>query len=58
MPFAPAVVERMMNVQEVLLKAISGQLTWLEAEDILGWPPRTLRFISRSICLPRTANHI
>ena len=43
MPFAPAVVERTMKVQEVLMKAVSGQLTWLEAEDILGWQPRTLR---------------
>ena len=43
MPFAPAVVERMMKVQEVLMQAISGQLTWLQAEDILGWRPRTLR---------------
>jgi hypothetical protein len=43
MPVAPAVVERTMKVQEVLMKAISGQLTWLEAEDILGWQPRTLR---------------
>jgi hypothetical protein len=32
-----------MKVQEVLMQAISGQLTWLEAEDILGWRPRTLR---------------
>ena len=43
MPYAPAVVERTMKVQEVLMQAISGQLTWLEAEDILGWQPRTLR---------------
>ena len=43
MPFAPAVVERTMKVQEVLMQAISGQLTWLEAENILGWQPRTLR---------------
>src|SRR6266849_11084681 len=43
MPFAPAVVERTMKVQEVLMQAISGQLTWLQAEDILGWRPRTLR---------------
>ena len=33
MPFAPAVVERTMKVQEVLMQAISGQLTWLQAED-------------------------
>ena len=25
------------------MQAISGQLTWLQAEDILGWRPRTLR---------------
>jgi len=41
MPFAPAVVERTMKVQEVLMRAISGQLTWLQAEDILGWQPRS-----------------
>lgn len=43
MPYASAVVERTMKVQEVLLQAISGKLTWLEAEEILGWRPRTLR---------------
>jgi hypothetical protein len=43
MPFAPAAVERTMKVQEVLMQAITGQLTWLQAEDILGWQPRTLR---------------
>ena len=42
MLFAPAVVERTMKVQEVLMQAISGQL-WLQAEDILGRRPRTLR---------------
>lgn len=43
MPYAPAVVERTMKVQEVLLQALSGKLTWLQAEEILGWRPRTLR---------------
>ena len=43
MPFAPAVAERTMKVQEVLMQAISGQRTWLEVEDIRGWQPRTLR---------------
>src|SRR6266852_5218495 len=43
MPYAPAVVERTMKVQEVLMQAISGQLTWLQAEEILGWRPRNLR---------------
>ena len=43
MPYAPAVVERTMKVQEVLMQAISGKLSWLQAEEILGWQPRTLR---------------
>ena len=43
MRFARAVVERTMKVEEVLLQAISGKLTWLEEEDILGWRRRTLR---------------
>jgi len=37
MPYAPAVVERTMKVQEVLMQAISGTLTWLQTEEILGW---------------------
>jgi len=43
MPYASAVVERTMKVQEVMLQALSGKLTWLQAEEILGWRPRTLR---------------
>src|SRR5712691_7724546 len=43
MPYAPAVVELTMKVQEVLLQAMSGKLTWGQAEEILGWSPRTLR---------------
>jgi transposase len=43
MPYAPAVVERTMKVQEVLLQALSGKLTWPQAEEILGWSDRTVR---------------
>lgn len=32
-----------MTVQEVMLKALSGELHWFRAADILGWSPRTLR---------------
>jgi hypothetical protein len=32
-----------MTVQEVMLKAFSGEIHWFRAADILGWPPRTLR---------------
>jgi transposase len=43
MLYAQAAVERTMKVQEVLLRAMSGELRWLQAADILGWSPRTLR---------------
>jgi transposase len=39
---APA-VERAMKVQTVILKAISGQLLWWEAAEILGVSCRTMR---------------
>lgn len=41
--YGPSAVERAMKVQEVLLRAMSGQLKWLQAADILGWSPRTVR---------------
>lgn len=34
---------RVMKVQEVILRAVSGQISWLDAADILRWSPRTLR---------------
>lgn len=43
MLYPAAAVERAMKVQEVLLRAMSGELRWLQAADILGWSPRTLR---------------
>lgn len=41
--FPTAAVERAMKVQEVILRALSGALTWLQAADILGIHPRSLR---------------
>jgi transposase len=35
--------ERAMTVQEVMLKAISGEVHWFRAAEILGWSPRTMR---------------
>jgi transposase len=35
--------ERAMKVEEVILKAVSGELHWFQAADILGFSPRTLR---------------
>src|SRR2546422_5907292 len=36
-------VERAMKRQEVILRALSGALTWIQAADILGIDPRSLR---------------
>src|SRR5438552_16604980 len=43
MILAAAAVERAMKRQEVLMRALSGKLTWLQASDILGMEPRSLR---------------
>jgi len=42
-------MERMMKVQEVILKAMAGSLKWWEAAEIIGVTDRT----SPSVCLPR-----
>jgi Helix-turn-helix domain len=36
-------VERAMRMQEVILRALSGAISWLQAADILGIDPRSLR---------------
>src|SRR5258708_12688668 len=43
MVFAAGAVERAMKVQEVIMRALSGALSWLQAADILGIDPRSLR---------------
>ena len=43
MPYPEAAWERAMTVQEVMLKALSGEMHWFRAAEILGWSPRTLR---------------
>jgi Helix-turn-helix domain len=43
MGYPVGAVERAMKVQEVILRALSGQLTWGHAADILGCSPRSLR---------------
>ena len=40
MAYPEAAWERAMTVQEVMLKALSGELHWFRAADIMGWPPR------------------
>lgn len=43
MPATPAARERAMTFHEVIMQAISGKVSWIEAADILGIAPRTLR---------------
>src|SRR5215471_11982778 len=43
MAYPRSVVERAMKVQEVILRALAGQLTWSQAAEILGCSPRTIR---------------
>ncbi len=43
MLYAEAAVERAMKIQEVIVRALSGAITWLQAADILGLDPRSLR---------------
>src|SRR5437879_3145059 len=43
MAYTRAAVERAMKVQEVIVRAMAGQLTWLQAADILGRSPRSIR---------------
>src|SRR5436190_1031731 len=43
MAYSLGAVERAMKVQEVILRALDGKLTWLQAADILGRSPRSIR---------------
>ena len=43
MGYPDAACERAMTAPDVMLRAMSGELHWLHAADILGWSPRTVR---------------
>ena len=43
MGYPDAAWERSMTVQEVVLRALSGEIHWFRAAEILGMSPRTLR---------------
>ncbi len=43
MLYTAAAVERAMKVQQIILRALSGAITWLQAADILGLHPRSVR---------------
>ena len=41
--YSPAARERAMKLQDVLLQAMAGKMSWIEAADVLGLSARTLR---------------
>lgn len=43
MAYPPGAVERAMKVHEVIMRALDGQLTWIQAAEILGRSPRSIR---------------
>jgi transposase len=43
MVFVAAAVERAMKIQEVIMRALSGAISWLQAANILGVDPRSVR---------------
>ncbi|HEV8254080.1 MAG TPA: ISNCY family transposase [Vicinamibacteria bacterium] len=43
MGYTHAAWERAMKIQEVILRALSGEIHWFQAAEILGMSPRTLR---------------
>jgi len=43
MLFPPSALERAMKVKEVIFRAMNGEYTWLQAAEILGMSPRSVR---------------
>jgi transposase len=43
MLYAAAAVERAMKVQQVIMQALSGAISWVQAAEILGLEPRSVR---------------
>jgi transposase len=41
--YSAAEMERMMKVQDVLLKAMAKKISWVIAAEIIGVTPRTMR---------------
>ena len=41
--YSKAAMERAMKIQEVILRAMAGKMTWFQAAEILGFTDRHLR---------------
>jgi transposase len=46
--YPAAAVERILKVQEVIMRAIAKRISWWEAAEILGVSPRTMRRMKRN----------
>ena len=42
MQYSMAATVKAMKIQEVILRAASGQILWIDAADIIGVSPRTM----------------
>jgi transposase len=43
MLYPPGALERAMTIREVVLRAMSGEISWIQAAEIIGCTPRSLR---------------
>lgn len=43
MLYPPVALERAMTIREVVLRAMSGEITWIQAAEIIGCTPRSMR---------------
>ena len=43
MLYPPGALERAMTIREVVLRAMSGEITWIQAAEIIGCTPRSVR---------------
>ena len=41
--YSPTAKERAMKMRDVLLEALAGKMTWIQAAEVLGLSPRTMR---------------
>lgn len=49
MLYPSGAVERAMKVHEIIMRALDGQLTWIQAAEILGRSPRSIRRLRRKL---------
>src|SRR4030095_9622278 len=43
MLYPPVALERAMTIREVVLRAMSGEISWIQAAEIIGCTPRSVR---------------